>query len=275
MNHPDISSATTSEFPRAVLEQSCSIPVLVDFWADWCGPCKSLAPTLEALAANHAGALKIVKVDTDAETAIATEYAVRSLPTLMMFDDGANVGQLVGAQPLSELETFVAKWLPRASQKFVVAAETARLSGDIATAIEALETGLAADPLDFTIHPLLGELYVEAGRVEDAQRLLRDLPANIAVDKSFDALRSRINMAAATTSAEGADDEVGQAFSAAIGAANAGDHDAAVNALLGLLTRHRDWNEGAVRKALVDIFNVLDGDPRIRQWRTQMARALN
>jgi putative thioredoxin len=275
MSHPHISTATTSEFPNAVLEQSRSGPVLVDFWAEWCGPCKSLAPTLEALADKLDGALKIVKVDTDAEPEIATQYAIRSLPTLMLFKDGTNVGQVVGAQPLSELEKFVAAWLPRPADKFIDAAETARDQGDSTTAIEAFERAIELDPLDFSVHPILGGLYIDAGRVNDARALLRALPANMAIDKTFDHLKSRLNMADAATNTAEPTDDIGHAFAAAVASANGGDYDAGVSALIGLLPAHRDWQGDAVRKALVDIFNVLDGDPRVRTWRTQMARELN
>ena len=274
MAHPDITHILAADFEPDVLQQSASGPVLVDFWAEWCGPCKSLAPLLEQLVDGLAGQLKIVKVDTDVEPELAAQHGIRSLPTLMLFRDGKSVGQLVGAQPLSALEEFVQPWLPRPNDALIEQATAAAETGDIAAAIAVLEQALSADPADYRIHPILGGLYMDDGRQQQAQTLLSELPANIAVDTSFDGLKARLNMADAGAEDDG-DDPIAQVFNAAINNANAGNHDSAVSAWIGLLPTEKAWRDGAIGKALVDIFKVLEGDPRLREWRRQMARVLN
>ena len=268
-------AADSDSFASAVIERSHERPVLVDFWADWCGPCHSLSPLVEELARDHEDSLSVVKVDTDTEPELAGRYGIRSLPTLLLFRDGEAVDQMLGAQPLSALEKFVAPYLPRVTDELLESARTALESGDTSAAIRALEEALAMDPGDYRVHPRLVELYLDEDQIEDARSLISGLPANVAADQAVGRIAARLNLVDAVAEISAATDEVSGQFVGAVGDAVAGNFDASVDTLLELLPDHRDWHGGAIRRALVDIFKVLGSDPRVNTWRGRMATILN
>ncbi|MGH8598009.1 MAG: thioredoxin, partial [Gammaproteobacteria bacterium] len=137
--NPNVYAVTTANFTTGVLEASQSRLVLVDFWASWCGPCRSLAPLLEQLAEQLAGKLGVAKIDTDAEPELAGRYGIRSLPTLVLFKHAAMVDQIIGAQPLQALAAFVAKHLDRDSDRLRREAAEKKTRGELAAAISLLE----------------------------------------------------------------------------------------------------------------------------------------
>jgi putative thioredoxin len=274
VNSELISHAGASDFEAAVLARSRQQAVLVDFWAGWCAPCRQLAPVLEELVTRLDGALAVVKVDTDAEQELAARYAIRSLPTLMVFRHGEAVGQVVGAQPLAALERLVAPHLARASDDAVAAAHAALSAGDVDTAVAELERAHGIDATDYRVHFALAELYLGIGRIDETRALLAELPPNLQTGKDIEPLNARLSLADAVGGDLG-DDELATRYRAAVRAAVAGDVDSAVEDLLAMLPRQRAWRDGAVRKTLVDIFNVLGADERVKGWRTRMARSLN
>ncbi|MGE0861913.1 MAG: thioredoxin, partial [Gammaproteobacteria bacterium] len=183
--------ASEVDFEQRVLEASAERAVLVDFWAGWCAPCRALAPVLEDLALRHPEGLAVVKVDTDAEQALAARYGIRSLPTLLVFRHGEVVGQSMGAQPLAALERLIEPHLPRATDALLAAAHAAEALGDAATAIAELERAHGLDASDYRVHPRLAALYVDAGRATEARALLAALPANLQVDAAVEAVEAR------------------------------------------------------------------------------------
>ena len=274
MNSPFVSHAGAADFDSAVLTRSHEQAVLVDFWASWCAPCRSLAPVLEDLAARLDGALAVVKVDSDAEQALAAQYGVRSLPTLIVFRNGEAVAQVVGAQPLAALERLVKPHLARATDALLAAAHAALGLGESATAVAELERAHALDATDYRIQLALAELYLGRGQFEETRALLAELPANLQVGDEIAPLKARLNLADAASATPG-EDEVAVSYRAAVQAAVVGDFDGAVEDLLALLPRQRGWADGAVRKTLLDIFNVVGDDERVKGWRTRLARSLN
>lgn len=274
MSGANVSHASAADFESAVLTRSHEQAVLVDFWASWCAPCRSLAPVLEDLATRLDGALAVVKVDTDAEQELAARYGVRSLPTLMVFRNGEAVAQVVGAQPLAALERLVAPHLARATDGPLAAAHAALALGDVASALAELERAHAIDVTDYRVQLALAELYLSQGRIDETRALLTELPANLQVGDEIAPLKARLSLADAASATVG-EDEVAVAYRAAVRAAVGGDFDKAVEDLLAMLLRQRAWQDGAVRKTLVDIFKVLGADERVKGWRTRMARSLN
>jgi len=271
-------SATQGEaFERDVVAASHELPVLVDFWAEWCAPCRALAPVLEQLAGELDGKLRVVKVDTDAEPALAGAYGVRSLPTLVLFRGGDAVTRLTGAQPLAALRAAVDPYLPRAGD--AVLAEARRLldAGEAAAALEALERALDKDPEDPRIPPVLLEALLDAGRLAAARERLQGLPANLAESDEVRPLAARLRLREQAEAAAGeAQDPAAQRFAAAMASVAAGDYESALEALLAVVQAQRDWRDGAARQAMLDIFAQLDeADPRVREYRTRLARALN
>ena len=274
MSSEFVSHAGAADFDAAVLARSHEQAVLVDFWASWCAPCRQLAPVLEDLATRLDGALAVVKVDTDAEQELAARYGIRSLPTLVVFRHGEAVGQAVGAQPLAALERLVKPHLARATDEAVAAAHAALGLGDMNSAVAELERAHAIDASDYRVHFALAELYLSLGRIDETRKLLAELPANLQVGSEIAPLNARLSLADAAGDDLG-DDEVAQAYRSAVQAAVSGDFEIAVEALLAMLPRQRTWRDGAVRKTLVDVFNVLGDDERVKAWRTRMARSLN
>ena len=274
MSGANVSHASAADFESAVLTRSHEQAVLVDFWASWCAPCRSLAPVLEDLATRLDGALAVVKVDTDAEQELAARYGVRSLPTLMVFRNGEAVAQVVGAQPLAALERLVVPHLARATDGLLAAAHAALALGDVASALAELERAHAIDSTDYRVQLALAELYLSQGRIDETRALLAELPANLQVGDEIAPLKARLSLADAASATVG-EDEVAVAYRAAVRAVAGGDFDQAVEDLLALLPRQRAWQDSAVRKTLVDIFSVLGADERVKGWRTRMARSLN
>ncbi len=281
----DLYAVVTADFDARVIGESRARPVLVDFWAPWCGPCRAVAPLLEELATRFAGRLAVAKVDTDAEPDIAYRFGVRSLPTLMVFRDGAPVDQALGAQPLAALEALVAPYVARRSDALVAEAGAALAAGDAAGARATLARALADDPQNWRIHPVLAALLIDAGELDQAQEVLRALPANEQTEAS-EREAGRLHFARIVAAAPPLADleaalAAGRADSAsryqwAIRKLMAGEHEPALAALIDLVRSDRRYGEDAARKATLEAFRLLGDDhPLVRQYRTQLARALH
>jgi len=273
-----------STFEQDVLRASNRGPVLVDFWASWCAPCRSIAPVLEELAAAFGGALIVAKVDTDAEQELAAQYAIRSLPTMMLFRDGKPVEQIIGAQPGTVIRAAVEKHLPRPGDPLVAAATALIRADELDAAAAKLREALALDPQNYAIHPLLTRILVRQGDFAGAERLIDALPVNISTDAAFDDVRAAIKLASQLPAeSERADilervqkGDVESAYQLAVIEALDGDFDAALERLFELLASHRGWSDGAIHKTILDIFKVMGGDdPRLKNYRTRLARTLN
>ncbi len=276
---------TTSEFDEKVLNISARTPVLVDFWAAWCGPCRSIAPLLEQLAAQFADKLIVAKVDTDAEQAIAARYGIRSLPTLMLFKGGQVVDQLIGAQPMQAFLTLLDKHLDKESDLLAGQAAAARAVGDEVKALALLRQAHVSDPDNYRIHPALAAVLIDAGELAEAARVLDAVPSR-AISDAFKRQQARLRFAHLAVGSE--------SFERLQSALNAGQQDTATRyqwairqvlngatgdalaTLIELVRTDRKYGDDAARKAVLDIFSMLpDGDPLIREYRTQLARALN
>jgi putative thioredoxin len=277
----------TSEksFEIDVIQASHERPILVDFWAEWCGPCKSIAPILEELAQEFDGDLIVAKVDTDAEQNLAASYEIRSLPTMMLFRDGQPVEQIIGAQPRAEIRRIIEPHLPSGGGDKLTAAADALGHGDLDLAERTLREALSEDPTDYTVHPLLATILIQQGRLAEVEEMIDGLPINISTDAAFAPIQAQLHLAnkfEGTTDRDAleelaADPENVEArFQLSLLQALAREFEPALDNLLDLIVRHREWQDGAIHKTILDIFNILDsGDPRLKQYRTRLARTLN
>ena len=275
MTTPHLINSTFDNFESDVLVNSNQRPVLVDFWASWCGPCQSIAPILEQLANEYDGKLLVVKIDTDAEQALAQQYGVRSLPTLMIFRDGQVVEQIIGAQPANAIKAALEPFMPRAADSLLPDIENAREAGDLTGALAAVTSALETDADDWRLALLQADIMLDLGDVKGAQSVLGQLPVVVATGDEAKRVEARVLLAEhAKKLVE--DNDTGRGFQQAAQHAVAGEFDEALEMLLDLILTHRDWQDGLVRETIVNIFAQMDDDdPRLKTYRTRLARTLN
>lgn len=278
--------ATADNFHSAVLEASFERPVLVDFWAPWCGPCRVLMPMLDGIADDYGGRMILAKVNTDEQQELAAQFAIRSIPTVMLFRNGKPVEQFVGVQP----ETAVRALLDRhagAPQPGV--ADEARLlarRGDLAGARQLIERALETDPEDGNLLGELAALQLEARDAQSAQATLARLEAVAPGDERLGRLRALQAFVAAATAQpdaaalrrrleqDGGDHEARHALAAHH--ALAGDFGTALAEWLELLRRDRRYGEDLARRSLLMAFDLLGPDDElVARYRRRMASLLH
>jgi putative thioredoxin len=281
-----IKDGSDATFVADVVEASKAQPVIVDFWATWCGPCKQLGPSLEKAVAAMDGAVKLVKIDVDKNPAFAGQLRVQSIPTVYAFVDGQPVDGFMGALPDSQVKQFVEKLVgpPPASdidQLLSLGKESIDL-GDTGGAAQAYAQALGLDPKNVKAIGGLARCYIAGGDIERAAEVVAMAPAD-AKDPDLDAAR------AALVLAEGASAETAE-FEKRL-AKDANDHDArfelakalagqgrlgdAADQLLTIIERDREWNEGAARTQLLTVFEAAGPTAEVtRQGRRRLSSIL-
>jgi putative thioredoxin len=247
-----------ADFEQRVLRRSSEVPVVVDFWADWCGPCKALSPALERAAAARSGKVELAKVDVDSNQGLAAQFRVQGIPAVKAFRDGQVVSEFTGALPPPEVERFFDALVP--SEVDELAARGAA-EGDEA----ALRSALELDPRHQQASRALGALLLRRGEAEEALELLR--PAGEAGDFLADGLAARAALALA------GDD----ALEPAVAAWDRGDHATALELLQAELEGEADAERrDLIRRMMVGIFTELGPDhPLAREHRRRLAAALH
>ena len=275
--------ATAANFETDVLQASLERPVLVDFWAEWCGPCKSLGPVLEKLADEYNGAFVLAKVDVDKEQQIAAAFQIRSVPTVFLLVGGQPVDGFPGALPEGQVREFLQRHgIEPAAAAPVEDAEPAPL--DPAAEAARLREAMTAEPDKAELRLDLALALLQTGEVAEAEGLLDGLPANLATDDRAIKARARLDFATLLADAPPAD-----ALQAAIATdpANltarhqlgvryivAGDAEAGLEQFIEMLARDRDFQDGLPRKALIDAFRVVDDAALVSRYRRRMASLL-
>jgi putative thioredoxin len=271
------------DFASRVLEASKRTPVVVDFWAPWCGPCRALGPLLERLAAEHAGAFLLAKVNVDEAPRVAQRHGVRSIPTVLGVRDGAVVAEFVGAQPEPIVRRFLAALLPSEADELARAAEALARAGDEAGAEAKLREALERDARHPRALLTLARALGERGEVTEALALLERITGGEAELAEAEKLAASLRMSEAPAQDESAlrarvEREPGDpAARLALGRllAARGHHEAALEELLAAVKQDAQLDDGAARKAMLDLFAVLGGDhPLTQRFRSELARAL-
>lgn len=281
-----IIESTEGTFTRDVLEASRTMPVLVDFWADWCGPCKMLAPVLERVAEAFAGRARVVKVNTDAEQRLAAEHGIRSLPTVRVFRHGKAVDEIIGVQPESAIRAMVERYLDKPSDKD--RAEAARLLADGRPegAVLLLEKILREDPENEPARVQLVEALIAAGQLGEAATQLESLPVNLLDSPELKMLEARLNLARTLTDApdletlrkrvEDNPSDLESRNQLAAREFGAGREEAALGQWLEILRRDRNFAEGAARQSLLQAFELMrDREDVVHAYRRQMMALLH
>ena len=262
-----IKDGSDATFMADVIEASRQTPVIVDFWATWCGPCKQLGPALEKAVEAAKGAVKLVKIDVDKNPAVAGQLRVQSIPTVYAFVDGRPVDGFQGALPESQVKQFVDRLTgpPEPGEiddVLALAAESLKL-GDAGGAAQAYAQALQIDPQNVKAIAGLARCYLMGGDVEGARELAAMAPAD-AKDADLDSVRAALKLAEAPASETqgleqrlAADPDDHQArLDLAKALAGRGAYDEAADQLLRIIQRDREWNDQAARKQLLEVFEA-------------------
>jgi putative thioredoxin len=265
-------------FGLEVLQRSHEIPVVVDFWAAWCGPCKVLGPVLEKVAAANLGAFELVKVDVDRNPALASQFGVQGIPTVLAFRDGQPVARFTGALPEDAVRQWVSDLLPSEADHLVEEARDAVLDGDTAKAESLFRQVLEETPGHPDAGTGLAALLIARGETAEALITLGKLPrsgeverleaaARLAAGQGTDLLEIEARLASDPNDAA-ARLELGRALAARH------EYEAALDHLLALVRAGGEQREAA-RRAMVDVFGVLgNGHPLTATYRKALASAL-
>jgi putative thioredoxin len=279
-----LAAVTTADFERVVIQGSFERPVLVDFWADWCAPCRQLMPILTRLAEDFNGQFFLAKVDTEAEQALAAQAGIRSLPTVQLFKEGQVVDQFMGALPEGQIREFLSRHLSRASDRLLDQARQSMTAGDLSEAATLIERAQRDDPDNQRAFIAQVELKAAAGDAEGALALLERTPLELANDPEIAALRGRLAFSAAVADApstealaaqlEATPNDSAARYQLAARQVLAGEHEAALEHLLTLLKRDRQYGDDAARKGMVAIFDLLGGGDLVTRYRAKMLSSL-
>ena len=278
--------ATADRFQTEVLERSLQVPVLVDFWAEWCGPCKQLGPVLEKLARDYNGAFELAKVDVDREQQLAAAFQVRSIPSVFLVKDGQLVDGFPGAMPEGALREFLQSHgiVPAEPTAAAVQAEAEAPEVDPHADVVRLRAEVAAKPDEAALKLDLALALLRAGAHAEAEQMLDALPANLATDDRTESARAHLRLLAVAADAPPAD-----VLEAAL-VADDGDlrarHLLAVQRILGgragdglehlieMLRRDRSYGDGLARRTLIDAFRTVDDAALVSQYRRRMSSLL-
>lgn len=280
--------ATTATFEAEVLQASLTTPVLVDFWATWCGPCRTLGPILEKLAGEYHGAFVLAKVDVDKEPDLSAAFQIRSVPTVMLLKDGQIVDGFPGALPEGQLREFlkhhgIEPGLPTDTGD--TAAEAAHLPPPDPHAEVLRLRKLAESEPDTAEHRLdLALALLQTGAAGEAEQLLDALPANLSTDDRAVQARARLGFATLLKDAPPAAtlEAAIQANPADLKARHllgvhrlvAGDAEAGLQQFIEMLRRDRGYADGLPRQALIDAFRIIDDADLVSRYRRQMSSLL-
>ena len=264
-----IKNTTTKDFLRDVIEASREVPVLVDFWAPWCGPCRQLTPILEKAVRAAKGAVRLVKLNIDEHPQIPGQMGVQSIPAVFAFQDGRPVDGFMGALPESRVNDFIARLIGDSAGDTAAdleAAEAALSAGDVNSAAQLFGEVLQKDRENAQALAGLAKCYIKTGDLARAEQTLALVPPAKADSSPVASARAALELARKTPAAGdietlraklAADPKDPQArFDLALALSAKGDRSGALDELLAVVAKNRSWNDDAARKQLLQLFDA-------------------
>ena len=285
-DHAHAFDATAANFESDVIQASLQVPVLVDFWATWCGPCKQLGPILEKLAAEYNGAFRLAKVDVDAEQQLGAAFQIRSIPTVMLVKDGQLLDGFPGALPEAQLREFLSHHgiqpAPAIEEEPANVEDTP--PADPHAEVMRLRKAVEAAPEQAGLKLDLALALLATGGMHEAEQLLDALPANLSTDERAVKARSRLAFAALLRDAPPPQvlqaaiatnpDDLRARYLLGVQHIVAGDAEQGLEQFLEMLRRNRDFEGGLPKKALLDAFRIVDDADVVGRYRRKMASLL-
>jgi putative thioredoxin len=281
-------NTTLATFEQDVIEASKLVPVLADFWAPWCGPCKTLGPLLEKLEQDYAGKWRLVKVNVDENPELAAHFQVRSIPHVVAFADGRPVDQFIGVLPESQLRAFLDRLVPNAAQTEHKRALAALRNGQRDVAIDHLQAALALEPGNDSARLDLIQVLLDDERIDDARTEVERLSAKTkqGIDVRYNTVKTRLDALDAAAelppthaleariATDPGDLEARFDFASALIARR--EYGGALAQLLEIVKRDRTFRDDIGRKTMLSVFELAAHQPElVAEWRRKLSAALH
>ncbi|MDR9468178.1 thioredoxin [Marinospirillum sp.] len=275
-NSPYIIDITLENFQQVILEGSMQQPVLVDFWADWCAPCKQLLPILTKLAEEYQGQFILAKVNIEEQQELAAQFQVRSVPTVMLVSQGQLLDQFNGAKPESEIRAFLEPHLSNPVAQLKEQIKQLVGAEELDQAQMLLQQAISQLPEDYDLQIELARVLLQKSQAQDAKAVLDNLPETEKGRPDVQGLRAGLKFAEKAPSAEelaalGDRDDSEARYLKALAALVQADYDKAVDLLMAIIRDDRGYDEGSAHKTLLEVFALLgEGNPLVIQTRRKL-----
>lgn len=283
---PFIFDVTVENFKQVVLENSMSRPVLVDFWAEWCNPCKMLMPTLAKLVEEYKGKFILAKVNTEAQQQLAAHFGIRSIPCVKLFLNGQMADEFLGALPENEIRSFIDKYIPHESDALLAQAEQLLAQGDAEGAGALIQQAAEMDPGSARVMLANARYLATLGRLDEAEQQLQALPEEERNKPEVSAMLARIQFDRTTAGSPPAEAleqrlrdnpaDCEAMHQLAQHRIMQNDYEGALELLLNLMQKDRSYGDDAARKDMLRIFELLGGQGElVKRYRNRMFNLLH